>query len=100
MSLEEPLGMFDDEAQRLRVPPHSTEAEQSVLGGLLIDNPAFDLAAELLTDSDFYRHEHRLIFGAIRSLIQAGKPADVVTVFEHLQSLGKADDAEDRKSVV
>jgi replicative DNA helicase len=81
------------ELEGLRVPPHSTEAEQSVLGGLLIDPAAFDRAAELLADSDFYRHEHRLIFGAIRGLIQAGKPADVVTVFEHLKSQGKADDA-------
>jgi len=79
--------------ERLRIPPHSTEAEQSVLGGLLIDPAAFDHAGELLADSDFYRQEHRMIFGAIRSLVQAGKPADVVTVFEHLQSLGKADDA-------
>ena len=89
----EPAPPRDDEVERLRLPPHSTEAEQSVLGGLLLDNLAFDRAAELLTDGDFYRHEHRLIFGAIRSLIQAGKPADVVTVFEHLQSQGKADDA-------
>ncbi|MFN7481042.1 MAG: replicative DNA helicase [Betaproteobacteria bacterium] len=89
----DPAAPRDDEVERLRVPPHSTEAEQSVLGGLLLDNLAFDRAAELLTDGDFYRHEHRLIFGAIRGLIQAGKPADVVTVFEHLQSQGKADDA-------
>ena len=79
--------------QKLRVPPHSTEAEQSVIGGLLLDNPAFDHAADLITDSDFYRHEHRLIYAAIRVLIQAGKPADVVTVFEHLQSRGKAEEA-------
>ncbi len=89
----DPGAARDEEVERLRVPPHSTEAEQSVLGGLLLDNLAFDRAAELLADSDFYRHEHRLIFGAIRGLIQAGKPADVVTVFEHLQSQGKAEDA-------
>jgi replicative DNA helicase len=85
-------GPRDDEVARLRVPPHSVEAEQSVLGGLLLDNLAWDRAADLLTDSDFYRFEHRLIFQAIGSLIGASKPADVITVFEQLQSHGKADD--------
>jgi replicative DNA helicase len=83
----------DDEVSRLRVPPHSVEAEQSVLGGLLLDNLAWDRAAELLTESDFYRYEHRLIFGAIAALVQHSRPADVITVFEQLQSLGKAEDA-------
>ena len=82
----------DDEVARLRVPPHSVEAEQSVLGGLLIDNLAWDRAADILTESDFYRHEHRLVFGAIGTLVAAGKPADVITVFEQLQSLGRAED--------
>ena len=82
----------DDEVARLRVPPHSIEAEQSVLGGLLIDNGAWDRAGDLLTESDFYRYEHRQIFGAIGALIQATKPADVITVFEQLQSLGKAEE--------
>jgi replicative DNA helicase len=77
---------------RLRVPPHSVEAEQSVLGGLLLDNLAWDRAAELLTDSDFYRYEHRLIYGAVAALVQNSRPADVITVFEQLQSQGKADD--------
>jgi len=83
----------DDEVARLRVPPHSVEAEQSALGGLLLDNMAWDRAAELLTDSDFYRYEHRLIFSAVAALVQHSRPADVITVFEHLQSLGKADDS-------
>jgi replicative DNA helicase len=82
----------DDEVARLRVPPHSNEAEQSVLGGLLLDNGAWDRAADLLTESDFYRYEHRSIFAAIGGLIHATKPADVITVFEQLQGLGKADD--------
>jgi replicative DNA helicase len=82
----------DDEVARLRVPPHSVEAEQSVLGGLLLDNLAWDRAGDLLTESDFYRHEHRLIFGAIGALVAGSKPADVITVFEQLQSLGRADD--------
>ena len=79
----------DDEVSRLRIPPHSVEAEQSVLGGLLLDNSAWDRAGDLLTDSDFYRYEHRFIFAAIGTLINATKPADVITVFEQLQSLGK-----------
>jgi replicative DNA helicase len=80
----------DDEVARLRVPPHSIEAEQSVLGGLLLDNSAWDRAGDLLTDTDFYRYEHKLIYAAIGALVSAAKPADVITVFEHLQMQGKA----------
>ena len=82
----------DDEVARLRIPPHSIEAEQSVIGGLLIDNSAWDRAGDLLTDGDFYRYEHRLIYAAIGNLVNATRPADVITVFEQLQSLGKAED--------
>jgi replicative DNA helicase len=82
----------DDDISRLRVPPHSVEAEQSVLGGLLLDNLAWDRAGDLLTEGDFYRHEHRLIYAAIGSLVAQSKPADVITVFEQLQALGKAAD--------
>ena len=82
----------DDEVARLRVPPHSVEAEQSVLGGLLLDNLAWDRAGDLLTEHDFYRYEHRLIFAAVGALVAGSKPADVITVFEQLQSLGKAQD--------
>ncbi len=88
----ESIGPRDDEVARLRVPPHSVEAEQSVLGGLLLDNLAWDRAGDLLTDSDFYRHEHRLIYAAIGVLVGQSKPADVITVFEQLQGLGKAQD--------
>ena len=82
----------DDEISRLRVPPHSVEAAQSVLGGLLLDNLAWDRAAEHLGESDFYRYEHRLIYGAVAALVQHSRPADVITGFEQLQSVGKADD--------
>ncbi|MFN9450740.1 MAG: replicative DNA helicase [Rubrivivax sp.] len=88
----EPTPAPQDEVARLRVPPHSIEAEQSVLGGLLLDNMAWDRAADLLTESDFYRWEHRHIYAAIASLVSGSKPADVVTVHEVLQGLGKADD--------
>ena len=62
-------GRGDDEVAKLRVPPHSIEAEQSVLGGLLLDNSAWDRAGDLLVETDFYRYEHRLIFAAIGELI-------------------------------
>jgi replicative DNA helicase len=82
----------DDEVARLRVPPHSIEAEQSVLGGLLLDNSAWDRAGDLLTESDFYRYEHKAIYGAVGALVNASKPADVITVYEQLQSHGKAEE--------
>lgn len=82
----------DDDVARLRIPPHSLEAEQSVLGGLLLDNTAWDRAGDLLVDGDFYRYEHRLIYAAICGLVSASKPADVITVYEQLQSLGKAEE--------
>ncbi|MGE4242493.1 replicative DNA helicase [Ramlibacter sp.] len=82
----------DKQVAQLRIPPHSIEAEASVLGGLLLDNGAWDRVGDLLTDGDFYRYEHRLIYAAVGALINATKPADVVTVYEHLQALGKADE--------
>src|SRR3954451_6811949 len=82
----------DRQVAQLRVPPHSIEAESSVLGGLLIDNAAWDRVGDLLTDSDFYRYEHRLIYAAAASLINATRPADVITVYEQLQNLGKAEE--------
>ena len=82
----------DNQVAQLRIPPHSIEAESSVLGGLLLDNAAWDRVSDLLTQSDFYRYEHRLVFGAISALVNAAKPADVITVFEQLRSLGKAEE--------
>ncbi|KQW55281.1 replicative DNA helicase [Variovorax sp. Root411] len=82
----------DRQVAQLRIPPHSIEAESSVLGGLLLDNGAWDRMGDLLVDGDFYRHEHKLIYAAIGGLINATKPADVITVYEQLQNLGKADE--------
>ena len=82
----------DREVAQLRIPPHSMESESSVLGGLLLDNNAWDRVGDVLTEGDFYRHEHKLIFGAIGVLINASKPADVITVYEQLQGLGKAEE--------
>ena len=82
----------DQQVAQLRVPPHSMESESSVLGGLLLDNSAWDRVGDLLVDGDFYRHEHKLIYEAIGKLINASKPADVITVYEHLQGMGKAEE--------
>lgn len=75
----------DPEVAHLRVPPHSVEAEQSVLGGLMLDNGGWDRFGDVLTDTDFYGFQHRLIFSAIGQLINANRPADVITVYERLQ---------------
>jgi replicative DNA helicase len=83
----------DPQIAALRIPPHSIEAEQAVLGGLLLDNNAFDRVADVLREDDFYRHDHRLIWRQISRLIERSQPADVVTVFESLQTAGKADEA-------
>ncbi len=91
-SAYEPPPAPDDEVARLRVPPNSIEAEQSVLGGLLLDNSAWDRIADLLHDSDFYRYEHRAIWSAVATLVNMDRPADVITVHEQLQSLGKAEE--------
>ncbi len=76
----------DPQLLALRVPPHSIEAEQSVLGGLLLDNQSFDRVADLITGNDFYRDDHRRIWRHIAKLIEAGKPADVVTVSESIDA--------------
>jgi len=76
----------------LRVPPHSVESESSVLGGLLLDNNVWDRVADILTEGDFYRLEHRLVYSAIARLVNASKPADVITVHDQLQSMGCAQD--------
>ncbi|EMT8800945.1 replicative DNA helicase [Neisseria gonorrhoeae] len=75
----------DREVGALSLPPHSMEAEQSVLGGLMLENPAWDRIADVVSGEDFYRHEHRLIFRSITKLINEGRPADVITVQEDLQ---------------
>ncbi len=82
----------DQQIAQLRIPPHSIEAESSVLGGLLLDNGAWDRVGDLLVDGDFYRYEHKQVYAAIGTLINASRPADVITVYEHLQSLGKAEE--------
>ncbi|CAJ0683718.1 Replicative DNA helicase [Ralstonia mannitolilytica] len=82
----------DPQLDSLKVPPHSIEAEQSVLGGLLLDNAAWDRIADFINEHDFYRYDHRLIFHHIGRLISQAKPADVITVYEQLQAAGKAEE--------
>ncbi|CAB3755326.1 replicative DNA helicase [Burkholderia puraquae] len=82
----------DPQIESLKVPPHSVEAEQSVLGGLLLDNAAWDRIADFLSQGDFYRYDHRIIYEHIGRLIASTRPADVVTVYEALVTSGKADD--------
>ena len=74
-------------------PPHSVEAEQAVLGGLLLDPAAWENVADVVTQQDFYRPDHQLIFDAIGALAGEGKPCDVVTVSQHLESTGKLESA-------
>jgi replicative DNA helicase len=81
---------FDGAIAQLRVPPHSIEAESSVLGGLLLDNGAWDRVGDLLTESDFYRYEHRIVFQVAAAMLNATKPADIFTVYDRLESMGKA----------
>ena len=82
----------DEEVQALALPPHSVEAEQSVLGGLLLENSAWDRIADIIGEADFYRQEHRLIFKAIAALIELSRPADVITVQEELRRQEVLDD--------
>ncbi len=91
-SEENYVSSSDKQVAQLRIPPHSQEAESSVLGGLLLDNNSWDKVADLLVEADFYRYEHRLVFASITSLVNTNRPADVITVFEHMQSQGKAEE--------
>lgn len=77
----------------LKLPPHSLDAEQSVLGGLLIDNEAWDAISSLLHEGDFYRADHRLIFSALQALGNHSQPCDVITVSEWLDKQGQLAEA-------
>ncbi|WP_089728070.1 replicative DNA helicase [Candidatus Thiosymbion oneisti] len=79
-------------AENLRVPPHSIQAEQSLLGGLMLDNETWDKIADKVAAGDFYRREHRLVFEAISRLVEADQPFDVVTLAETLERTGNLED--------
>lgn len=76
----------------LKVPPHSVEAEQAVIGGLLLDNRAWEDIGDRVSESDFYRGDHRLLFNAIRSLEEKSQPFDAVTLSEWLEKNGQLED--------
>ncbi|MFA6040564.1 MAG: replicative DNA helicase [Methylophilus sp.] len=78
--------MADQQLDSLKLPPHSIEAEQSVIGGLLLENDALDKVADILSADDFYQHDHKSIFQHIARLIERNRPADIVTVAESLES--------------
>ncbi|NBX00314.1 MAG: replicative DNA helicase [Methylophilaceae bacterium] len=78
--------MAEDSLESLKLPPNSVEAEQSVLGGLLLENEALYRIADILNQADFYRHDHRLIYSHIAKLIEQNRPADIVTVAESLEN--------------
>ncbi|MCH8116543.1 MAG: replicative DNA helicase [Proteobacteria bacterium] len=75
--------------QRLKVPPNSIEAEQSLIGGLMLDHVAWEKVADVISADDFYRKDHRLIFAAIANLAETNNPCDVVTVSEYLDNRGE-----------
>ena len=85
------LSSADAQIDQIKLPPHSVEAEQSVLGGLLLEANALDKISDLIIDADFYRQEHRLIFRQIVRLSEQAKPVDVITVAEALEIAGELD---------
>ncbi len=80
-------------ADAVKVPPHSIEAEQSVLGGLMLDNRAWDQIVDRVRESDFYRHDHRLIYRVMSKLSTHSKPLDVLTVSEALREISELENA-------
>ncbi|MGV6808506.1 MAG: replicative DNA helicase [bacterium] len=82
-----------DSVESLKIPPHSIEAEQSVLGGLMLSNDAWIQIADQIIESDFYRYDHRLIFRAIADLAADDSPLDVITLSEWLERRGELADA-------
>ena len=84
---------MDQITDSIKLPPHSIDAEQSILGGLLLNNESWDNIASIVNEDDFYRRDHRIIFKAIREQIEEGKPCDVVTLSERLETHNEIDDA-------
>jgi len=83
----------DQQVEQLRVPPHSLEAEQSVIGGLLLDNETFDRVGEAVVAQDFYSRAHRIVFETIGEMIEKGEPVDLVTLTEALENAQQLEDA-------
>ncbi len=85
------MAKSDKQVESLKVPPHSIEAEQSVLGGLMLDNEAFDRVAEQVVAQDFYTRTHKLIFQAMEKLVENGQPIDLITISETLEKNNQLD---------
>ena len=81
----------DARIEQLRVPPHSTEAEQAVLGGLMLAPESYDAVGDVLVENDVYRRDHQLIYRAIRDLAEKSRPFDAVTLGEWFDSQGYAE---------
>ncbi|MDH5301375.1 MAG: replicative DNA helicase [Gammaproteobacteria bacterium] len=81
----------DAQTERLRIPPHSMEAEQAILGGLMLDNSTWDQVSDVILQEDFYRHDHKLIFEALSQLAAQNQPLDVITVSEFLANRNQLD---------
>jgi len=88
-----PPDIEDSQTRALNIPPHSMEAEQSVLGGLMLDNEAWDKIADKVAEDDFYRADHRLIFRAVADLADENRPFDVVTLSGWLETNHKLEEA-------
>ncbi|NQY51217.1 MAG: replicative DNA helicase [Piscirickettsiaceae bacterium] len=86
-----PDSLKDKSMEKLMIPPHSIEAEHSVLGGLMLDNDSWDTVADLLVENDFYRRAHQLIFRAITQLFEKSIPVDVITLAEFHDKRGELD---------
>lgn len=84
-----PAGRRDAEIERLKIPPHSVEAEQSVLGGLMLSPEGWDDVADRVMDEDFYRPDHRLVFNTMSTLVEDKQPLDVITLSEALETRGE-----------
>jgi len=89
----EPPPDYDGDVARIKMQPHSTEAEQSVLGGLLLSADGWDGVAEVVAAEDFYRPDHRMIFRHVARLAEASEPVDVITVADKLQASGELEAA-------
>lgn len=76
----------------LHLPPHNTAAEQALIGGVLLDNAAWERVADIVVAADFYQHAHRLLWLAITTLMESDKPADVVTIAEEIERQGRLED--------
>ena len=83
----------DKKLEGVKIPPYSIQAEQSVLGGLMLDNQTWDVVADRVDEEDFYRRDHQLIYRSIKTLAEKQSPFDVVTLSEVLEKLGTLDDA-------